>query len=44
MRIAKAGATPQGNRNAPQVEVAANEQVPANSQTMNDGEVMEDLL
>ena len=37
--IANAGATPQGNRNAPQVQAAANDQVPVNPPAMTDGEV-----
>ena len=39
-----AGVTPQGNRNAPYVQVVANEQDLDNPPAMTDGEVMEALF
>ena len=42
--IANAGATPQGNRNAPQVQAAANYQVLVKPLAITDGEVRETLF
>ena len=39
-----AGATPQGNRNTPQVQVVANDQVPVIPSAMPDGEVRATLF
>ena len=38
-KIAIGGVTLQGNQNAPQVQAAANDQVPVNPPAMMDGEV-----
>ena len=42
--IGNAEATPQGNRNAPPMQAAANEQVHVNPSAMKDGEVRESML
>ena len=42
--IANAGATPQGNKNSPQVQAAKKEQVSVNPPAMTNDEVREALL
>ena len=42
--IANTGAIPQGNRNAPEVQDVANDQVPVNPPAMTDCEVRADLF
>ena len=42
--IANIGAIPQGNRNAPEVQDVANDQVPVNPPAMTDCEVRADLF
>ena len=42
--IGNAEATPQGNRNAPPMQDAANEQVHVNPSAMKDGEVRQSML